>query len=614
MPRWSGALVMALGLVIIASWYARWQKILQLVPDTAPMQYNTAVCFILLGLGLILLTTGRQGAARWPGGVAALLGGLTLLEYVSGRDLGVDVLFFTPYFEAATTYPGRMSPLTAVCFICLGAALVVAEAKSFRSRRLAGTGLLACVVSVIGMVALGGYFFGIETAYGWGAYSRMAVNTAGALVVCGGGLLAWASRQAASEHYSFLRWLPATGSVTLMTMVGFVASENTKELREATHWREHTFQVILAGQGCLDNLLDMQRGLRGYVTLGDTNALAAYAAGQALEPQQMAQLAALTRDNASQGVRLERLGEALKELLAYDAKVMSVYQAQGYAGEVKLEATGEGRAVFGRVRDFLRAFAAEEEKLLVVRNATEEADSNKITRLLETGCGTAAVLLLAGNLMASREMKRRRQAEARLTATLTLQNAILSSADYAIVALDRHGIVKTFNPAAEKMLGHPAGEVIDAATAQMWSSVPAVPAPAPRIGMETSLLRAGLAGLGERETTFIRKDGRHFPVLLSTTALADARGEITGFLMVFSDISARKLREAEREKLLNELKAALAELKTISGLVPICSWCKNIRSDKGFWQTVEQFVHAKTHATFTHGICPKCAEKMMAGL
>ena len=416
------------------------------------------------------------------------------------------------------------------------------------------------------------------------------------------------------EYFDFLRWLPATASVTLMVMVGIVTSINTQELREATYWRQHTFEVILSAQAFLDNLLDIQRGLRGYVTQSDTNALATYHNDEDLEPQQIAQLIALVRDNAIQEERLHRLTDAIRDLLAYDEKVMTVYQEQGFAGVSKLDATGQGRIVFGRARDILKSFSAEEKKLLAIRNASEASDSSQISRLLVVGCGVAAALLLAGNLMASREMKRRRQAEARLTATLMLQDAILSSANYAIVAMDRHGVVKTFNPAAEKALGYQAAEVIGQATSQMWQEAKASPGLPKKIGMETLLAGAGLAGLGESETTFLRKDGQRFPVLLSTTALADARGDITGFLTVFSDISERKLREVEREKLIAELKAALAELKTISGLIPICSWCKNIRSDKGFWQTVEQYVHAKTHATFTHGICPQCAEKMMANL
>jgi GAF domain-containing protein len=57
------------------------------------------------------------------------------------------------------------------------------------------------------------------------------------------------------------------------------------------------------------------------------------------------------------------------------------------------------------------------------------------------------------------------------------------------------------------------------------------------------------------------------------------------------------------------LAEALEKVKTLSGLLPICAWCKRIRDDKGYWSQVEAYVHEHTGADFTHGICPECLEK-----
>lgn len=59
-----------------------------------------------------------------------------------------------------------------------------------------------------------------------------------------------------------------------------------------------------------------------------------------------------------------------------------------------------------------------------------------------------------------------------------------------------------------------------------------------------------------------------------------------------------------------ELEEALAQVKILKGLLPICANCKNVRDDKGYWQTVESFVSAHTDATFTHGLCPTCVRKL----
>jgi DNA-binding NtrC family response regulator len=66
---------------------------------------------------------------------------------------------------------------------------------------------------------------------------------------------------------------------------------------------------------------------------------------------------------------------------------------------------------------------------------------------------------------------------------------------------------------------------------------------------------------------------------------------------------------AERKQLIFQLQEALARVKTLSGLLPICAWCKKIRDDKGYWNHVEAYIVDHTEADFTHGICPECAKQ-----
>lgn len=67
--------------------------------------------------------------------------------------------------------------------------------------------------------------------------------------------------------------------------------------------------------------------------------------------------------------------------------------------------------------------------------------------------------------------------------------------------------------------------------------------------------------------------------------------------------------EMEREKLIRELEGALAEIQTLSGLLPICSSCKSIRDDKGYWNQLEIYVSQHSDAQFSHSLCPPCLEK-----
>lgn len=62
--------------------------------------------------------------------------------------------------------------------------------------------------------------------------------------------------------------------------------------------------------------------------------------------------------------------------------------------------------------------------------------------------------------------------------------------------------------------------------------------------------------------------------------------------------------------LISELNGALAQIKTLSGMIPICAWCKKVRGDGGYWNQVEDYVRAHSEADFTHSICPECEKSM----
>jgi PAS domain S-box-containing protein len=75
------------------------------------------------------------------------------------------------------------------------------------------------------------------------------------------------------------------------------------------------------------------------------------------------------------------------------------------------------------------------------------------------------------------------------------------------------------------------------------------------------------------------------------------------------DITERKQTEAERDRLIQDLQNALANVKSLRGLLPICAGCKKIRDDKNYWHQVDSYISKHSEATFTHGLCPDCVKK-----
>jgi len=86
-------------------------------------------------------------------------------------------------------------------------------------------------------------------------------------------------------------------------------------------------------------------------------------------------------------------------------------------------------------------------------------------------------------------------------------------------------------------------------------------------------------------------------------------GLVTSVVCISKEITERKQVELERERLIQELQAALAKLQTLSGLLPICAHCKKVRDDQGYWTQIESYISAHTHAEFSHGVCPDCARE-----
>ena len=97
---------------------------------------------------------------------------------------------------------------------------------------------------------------------------------------------------------------------------------------------------------------------------------------------------------------------------------------------------------------------------------------------------------------------------------------------------------------------------------------------------------------------------------VTTSPLRDAAGEIIACIEVARNVDQRKKLEEEREKLIHDLQEALANIKTMSGLIPICAGCKKIRVDSGFWQQIEAYISDHSEAVFSHGICPECAVRL----
>ena len=115
---------------------------------------------------------------------------------------------------------------------------------------------------------------------------------------------------------------------------------------------------------------------------------------------------------------------------------------------------------------------------------------------------------------------------------------------------------------------------------------------------------------GERqepyEAEFWHKNGSRIRLRVTEVPVFDDNGKVEGIEGIVQDITQLKKAEAEREEIIQKLEKALLEVRTLSGLLPICARCKKIRDENGHWHQIECYVKEHTNANFSHGYCPDC--------
>ena len=242
-----GSATLLLGLVVIVGWYTGNRTLIQVLPQFVPMQYNTALGFVLSGAALLLLILERGRAAVVVGALAALIGALTLVEYVAQVDLRIDEFFMVHDITTATSHPGRMAPNTAMCFLLVGLAAAWSSRRwTLRSRSLLRVVLVSLAFG-LSTVALSGYVTNLETAYGWGNLTRMAIHTAVGFMLVSSGTLFWVWSRDLHEDSLLPDWLPAPAGLGILTAtICFWQALSAESLRIQAQYQELTSLSLLA--------------------------------------------------------------------------------------------------------------------------------------------------------------------------------------------------------------------------------------------------------------------------------------------------------------------------------------------------------------------------------
>lgn len=170
-------------------------------------------------------------------------------------------------------------------------------------------------------------------------------------------------------------------------------------------------------------------------------------------------------------------------------------------------------------------------------------------------------------------------------------------------SLDEAGLVVRINDTELGWLGRTRHEVLGRPFTA-WL------APASKVVFESHHRHFVLQGQTDAvELELMCSEGRVRVVLAQSTAVRAGDGHLLRSRTTLVDITERRQVERERDRLIAELQDALSQVKRLSGLLPMCAWCKRIRDEQGAYQPLESYITSHSDAQFSHGMCPECARR-----
>src|SRR5579871_5510563 len=184
-----GVLAILLGFVVLLGWAIHSPFLIQLAPNLPPMQRNTALSFILSGIALLGIVTGKRRLTLLGSAITATLSGASILEYLFHTNFGIDQFLGAAFITTQTPVPGRMSPTTALCFTIFAVVTILSQ-SGLIAKKSPFLGITGLLVAAVGTSCSIGVLSGTNDAFFLGDLNRVALHTGIGFMLQGIGLAA----------------------------------------------------------------------------------------------------------------------------------------------------------------------------------------------------------------------------------------------------------------------------------------------------------------------------------------------------------------------------------------------------------------------------------------
>lgn len=400
-------------------------------------------------------------------------------------------------------------------------------------------------------------------------------------------------------------WAAFLAALVLLGAVTYVGYRTVVRFEREMAGRARSEAALRALRELAAHLEEAESAVRGFLLTGDERHLELYfAAVQEIELHR-SQLEDVADESA--GRFLRELNPLIPERIAQLEEKIALQRA-GTLDAGPLGAQLErGRVLMDRMHQITLGIERRGLRLAEERTARFEAWSRQArTVFLALGVFGSIVLAVVG-LALWRVLRGQERARAELLRAQELIHAVIEGTTDAVFVKDREGCYMLINRAATEMLGSTREAVLGRDDRALFAADDA------RRIMESDreIMDGGVTRTKEEVATLLGA----VRVFLSTKGpVRDEDGGVIGIFGISRDITERKHEEEERERILAELQTALAEVRTLRGLLPICANCKKVRDDAGLWHQIESYVRERSEAEFSHGLCPECARKLYGDL
>jgi PAS domain S-box-containing protein len=561
-----------------------------------PISLDTSIVFVVFGL-IVLFHVRFQFSRRSKIVVSLLIaiisiyGLLKFAEYFLNVDLTFENILFPASEKINHFIINRMSPLSGVLFFVSGVALQLEMFLGNHRKTPNVVSSFGMVSLIIGFTATVGYLFGTPLLYG-GNVIPLAAPTAIGFLFLGCVLIT-----IAGTENIFIR--PFTGSSANVKLIRVLLPLIVFAILVQGFLHERLFTMFDINLALLSAVLSL---IFAVITAGIVIQLSRVIFRQADKAE------IERKQTEEKNLQLASIIESSEDAII--SKTLDGIITSWNTGAEKMYGYSKEQIINQPILIIIPSDLQDEmiqilEKIKVGRHI----DHYETVRMKKNGTRFDASIsvspmynvegALIGASMITRDISLRKKAEDELR---KLSRAVDQS-PASIVITDTTGAIEYVNPKFVQITGYSLEEAVGKNPRILKSGEQ----PSGDYKQLWSIITSGSEWEGEFHNK--KKSGELYWESAVISPIKDVRGIITHFLAVKEDITQRKKAEAEREKLINELQVALADVKTLSGLIPICSSCKKIRDDQGYWNILESYIMKHSDARFTHGMCPECMAK-----